>query len=338
MPGGVRGQVAGLGQRPAHPAVPADEGGLVGDGQDGGEADPEPADRVVARVSLGGGAQGGQRLDTARVERGAGVGGDEDAVAQGEPEPAGHAGARGGVGGVLRQLDDQPVAVAAEDEVLLRVGVLTEPGRARRPGIQHPAPQTCRAERVGTLGGRPYEHAHGDSPLRRTTKVPRGRTRPAARDRGRGGPPRNRAGVEEGAELRLRGGAAGLSGPERGRAERARGLRGAEQSPAGARTRPEQDSDGPRAERARGLRRARAGGARGLRKACAPPAHGLRTACARPARSLRGAYAGPRSGPAPPNPGPRPPVPTRSPRPAAAGTGPPASRRSPAEPPAGASA
>ncbi|MGX1513052.1 hypothetical protein RKD44_004340 [Streptomyces collinus] len=172
VPGGVGGQVAGLGQGPAHPAVPADDGGLVGDGQDGGETDPEPADRTVRRVPLRGGAQGGQRLDAGRVERGAGVGGDEDAVAQGEPEPSGHAGACGGVGGVLREFDDQPVAVAAEDEVLLRVGVLTEPGRARRPGVQHPAPQTCRAERIGTLGGRPYEHAHGDSPHRRTTKVP----------------------------------------------------------------------------------------------------------------------------------------------------------------------
>ncbi|CAM5703595.1 hypothetical protein STENM327S_02857 [Streptomyces tendae] len=172
VPGGVGGQVAGLGQGPADPAVPADHGGLVGDGQDGGEADPEPADRSLHRVPLGGGAQRGQRLHAGRVERGAGVGGDEDAVAQGQPEPARHTGPRGGVGGVLREFDDQPVAVAAEDEVLLRVGVLTEAGRARRPRVQHPAPQTRRPERVRAFVGRPYEHAHGDSPHRRTTKVP----------------------------------------------------------------------------------------------------------------------------------------------------------------------
>ncbi len=180
--GGVTGQPPRLGQRPAHAAVPADDGGLVGDREDGGEADSEPADGARPGVPLGGGAQRGQRLDAGRVQRGTGVGGDQDAVAQGEPEPSGHARPGGGVGGVLRQLDDEPVAVAAEDEILLGVGVLTEPGRAGGPGVQHPAPQTCRAERVGALGGRLHEHAHGDSPHRRTTKVPPRPARPAIED------------------------------------------------------------------------------------------------------------------------------------------------------------
>ena len=56
--------------------------------------------------------------------------------------------ARGGVGGVLGELDDQPVAVAAEAEVLLGVRVLAQAGRARRP--RRPAPgRGCRRCRTG---------------------------------------------------------------------------------------------------------------------------------------------------------------------------------------------
>ncbi len=159
VPRGLLGEAAGLGQRPAHPAVPADHRGFVGDGEDGGEADAEAADGALARVALGGGPERGQRLDAGRVQRSAGVGGDEDAVPQGEPQPAGHARAGGGVGGVLRQLDDEPVPVAAEDQVLLGIGVLPEPGRTGRPGIQHTTPQ-ARGPKGIALGGRLHEHAH----------------------------------------------------------------------------------------------------------------------------------------------------------------------------------
>ena len=53
----------------------------------------------------------------------------------------GHARPRGRVGGVLRQLHHDPVPVAAERVVLLRVGVLAEPRGRRRPGVEHPAAQ-----------------------------------------------------------------------------------------------------------------------------------------------------------------------------------------------------
>ncbi len=188
--GRLPGQFAGLGQGPADPAVDAEDGGLVADREDGGEPDAEPADRGLVALALGGGPQGGQGLHAGGVERGAGVGGGEDAAGvgvaggrgvQGEPEPAGDAGTGGGVGGVLGQLDDEAVAVAAEREVLLGVGVLPEPGGPGVPRVEHAAPQPCRPERIGPLG---RLHAHaldsvrcgGDGvPLRPSVrpKVPR---------------------------------------------------------------------------------------------------------------------------------------------------------------------
>lgn len=60
VPRRVGGVLAGLGEGPADPAVPADDGGFVGDGEHGGEADAEAADRAVLVVALGGGPQGGE--------------------------------------------------------------------------------------------------------------------------------------------------------------------------------------------------------------------------------------------------------------------------------------
>ena len=141
-----RPAAAGLGQRPAHAAGAAEHGGLVADREDRGEADAEAADdRVGGVVALGGGAQRGQRLDGGGVQRGAGVRGGEArggvrvgrvGPVQRQPQPAGDAGPGGGVGGVLGQLHDQAVAVAAEGEVLLGVGVLPEPGGGGGPGGQ----------------------------------------------------------------------------------------------------------------------------------------------------------------------------------------------------------
>jgi hypothetical protein len=160
VPCGLRGQLARLGEGPADAAVPADDRGLVGDGEDGGETDAEAADRRFRGLAFGGGAERGEGLDTGRVEGSAGVGGEQDAVAEGEPEPSGYACPGRGVGGVLSELDDQTVPVAAEDQILLGVGVLTEPGRAGRPRVQHSAPQTSRPEGVRALGGRPHELTH----------------------------------------------------------------------------------------------------------------------------------------------------------------------------------
>lgn len=163
VPGRVGGEAARLGERPAHPSRAADDRGLVGHGEDGGEPDAEPAHRAVALLALGGGPQRGQRLDTGGVQRRAGVGGDEHAVAQGQGEAAGDTRAGGRVGGVLGELDDETVAVAAEGEILLGVGVLTEAGRAACPGIENPTPQTGRPERVHPLRCRAHDlaHAHG---------------------------------------------------------------------------------------------------------------------------------------------------------------------------------
>ena len=51
--GGLGGQLAGLGERPAHAAGAAHHGGLVADGEHGGEPDAEPADGRLGVGALG---------------------------------------------------------------------------------------------------------------------------------------------------------------------------------------------------------------------------------------------------------------------------------------------
>ncbi len=147
---------------------------FVADGEDGGEADAEAADALRGGLPLGGGPQGAQGLHTRRVQRGTGVGDGQQRVArlalvEGDPQPAGHLGPGRGVGGVLGQLDDEPVPVAAEREVLLGVGVLAEPGRAGTPGVEHAAPQPGRAEGVHAALGRRHSHAHAAASKNRPT-------------------------------------------------------------------------------------------------------------------------------------------------------------------------
>ena len=107
---------------------------LVGDRPDRGEPDAEPADRRrrAPAVALGRRAQRRERGDTARVEGRARVRGDEDRspVRLGQPQEqlTGNARPGRGVGGVLRELDDHPVAVVAAGVILLGVGILAEPG------------------------------------------------------------------------------------------------------------------------------------------------------------------------------------------------------------------
>lgn len=142
--------------------MPADDRRLVAHREDGGESDPEAADRRVGvgcfgAGSLGGRAQRTQGLDTGGVQRGAGVGGDEYggivalARPQREPEPARHTGAGRRVCGVLGEFDDEAVAVTAQREVLLGVGVLAESGGGGGPGIEHAAPQAGRPEGIGCV-------------------------------------------------------------------------------------------------------------------------------------------------------------------------------------------
>lgn len=145
--GHLAGGLAGLGQVPADAAGAAQYGRFVADREDGGEADAEAAD---ARAGPGGGTGGGaggralggrperrQGFDAGGVEGGARVGGGQDmgagALVQGQAEAA--VGARAGcrVGGVLGQFHDEAVAVAAQGQVLLGVGVLAEPGRGGGP-------------------------------------------------------------------------------------------------------------------------------------------------------------------------------------------------------------
>jgi hypothetical protein len=125
----------------AHAARTGDHDRLVADREHGRKTHAEPSDARV--VALGGGAQRGQRLHSLFGERSTCVRRDQDgglkqvAFAEGQPKPAGYARAGRGVSGVLRELHDQPVAVAAERVVLLGVGILAEPYGRGGPGREH---------------------------------------------------------------------------------------------------------------------------------------------------------------------------------------------------------
>ncbi len=185
------GQRVRLGERPADAAVRTQHGGLVGDGQHGGEADAEAADGRGLVRALGGRTERRERLDGGGVQRSAGVGGGQHPVPQRQPQPAGPVtGPGGGIGGVLRQLDDQPVAVPPERQLLLGIGILPEPGRPGRPGLQHPVPQPSRVEEVRSLLVRTTAddpRLHCAATFRRLPPCVRGHSPPAhTRQRTRG--------------------------------------------------------------------------------------------------------------------------------------------------------
>jgi hypothetical protein len=152
-------QVAGAGRRPHHTAGRAvgqgGDGRLVRHGDHGGEADPEPADGVLAALCRG--AQRRQRLDPGRVQRGSSVRGGQYPVAQPQQQPPRKAGSGRGVGGVLGEFDDDPVAVAAEREVLLGVRVLPEPRRGGRPCGENPVTQARRPVWIYHVTPRPAQ-------------------------------------------------------------------------------------------------------------------------------------------------------------------------------------
>ncbi|TFV68888.1 hypothetical protein E4P39_21990 [Blastococcus sp. CT_GayMR19] len=147
--------------------------GLVAHRQDRGEADAEPPD-AARIVPLGRRPQGYQSLYAAVVQRDAGVGRQEDVPGQFQAQPPGDAGPEGGVGGVLCQLDQQPVAVAAADQVLLGVGVLPEAGRGIGPGGEHATADPRGVEGVArpASGLALHGRASRRGPARRGTSPP----------------------------------------------------------------------------------------------------------------------------------------------------------------------
>ena len=90
-------------------------------------AHAEAADRRRRVVAFGRGAQRRQRFDAGRVEWRPGVRGAQLGAVERQAQPRPDPGTSSGVGGVLGEFDDDPVAIAAEDEVLLGVGVLAKP-------------------------------------------------------------------------------------------------------------------------------------------------------------------------------------------------------------------
>ncbi len=105
------------------------------------DAEPPGRDAGGAGVALARRAQRGERLHPGGVERRSGIGRGEHPVPQRQPQPPGRRAACGGVRRVLRELHHDPVPVPAERVVLLRVRVLAEPARRRRPGVKHPPAQ-----------------------------------------------------------------------------------------------------------------------------------------------------------------------------------------------------
>ncbi|MBC2639745.1 MULTISPECIES: hypothetical protein [unclassified Rhodococcus (in: high G+C Gram-positive bacteria)] len=62
---------------------------------------------------------------------------------------AGHLGAGGGVGGVLCQFGEEPVAVAGAGQVRFGRGILAQARRRRTPREESRFPQRGGAERIG---------------------------------------------------------------------------------------------------------------------------------------------------------------------------------------------
>jgi len=89
-------------------------------------------------------------LDAVGIQRRADVGGEKHVAVEAEPEVTGYARGCCRVRGVLGQFDQQPVAVAAEDQILFGIRVLPEPRRRSGPGIQHPPPDPGGVEGVLT--------------------------------------------------------------------------------------------------------------------------------------------------------------------------------------------
>jgi hypothetical protein len=137
--------------RPGHRAGARGDPRLIADRDGRRETHPEPAGQFLARggLPLAGGAQRGQRGHTGRIQRRSGVRGHEGSVPQSQPQPASDRIARRRVRRVLGQFHDDAVPVAAQRVVLLRVGVLTEPGGRGRPGVEHRPAQLGSAERIG---------------------------------------------------------------------------------------------------------------------------------------------------------------------------------------------
>ena len=129
---------------------------VVGNGADRSEADAEPAHRThataVVRAGLRGGTHTGQGGDAVRPQGRTGVRGEEHGPlvvgAQAEQEVTSRAGGGCGVGRVLRELDEHPVAVVPGVLVLLEVGVLAQAGGRGGPGGQCRLTQRGGAERV----------------------------------------------------------------------------------------------------------------------------------------------------------------------------------------------
>ena len=141
---------------PPHPAGGRADRGVVRHVEHRGEADSVPPDRVGrVVVALGRRPQRRQRQHARgcpagrRCSRRPGpTRRGHPGRAQGQLQPTRQPGAHGSVGGVLRQLDDEPVAVGAERVVLLGVGVLAQPRRRRAPAVEHRTAHRGGPERV----------------------------------------------------------------------------------------------------------------------------------------------------------------------------------------------
>ena len=141
---------------------------------------------VVAVVALGRRAQRRQRLDAGRVERRAGVRADSTPSRRRSSSRPGTPARTAASAAFCGQLDDHAVAVAAECEVLLGVGVLAEPGRRGGPGGEHAVAHRAGPERVGASPSGVAQVLGGDRVVAEPASVDRaGRVPRVARRAGR---------------------------------------------------------------------------------------------------------------------------------------------------------
>ncbi|UOX88081.1 hypothetical protein MUY14_41345 [Amycolatopsis sp. FBCC-B4732] len=129
-PGGFPGQLSGKG----NPTGAGNDPRFVRNGPHGGKADPEPPDGLAG---LPGSPQRGKRSNTPSVKRRPGVGEPEfPSIHKGRPNPPRLPSGHGGVGGVLGELDEEPIPIGPDPQVALDVGVFDQPSRRVPPSAQ----------------------------------------------------------------------------------------------------------------------------------------------------------------------------------------------------------
>ncbi|MBE1500589.1 hypothetical protein H4696_007689 [Amycolatopsis lexingtonensis] len=164
-PGGFPGPIGGE----SDPTGTGDNARFIGNGPHGGEPDPELPDGLAG---LPGSPKRGKRSNTPSIERRTGVGEPEFPVHKGHLHAPRHTGGHGGIGGVLGQLDEEPIPIGPDPQIALDVGVFDEPRRRVPPSTQRRLTKPTGTERIAP-DGLSAQHRHAGRPRsRRPERAP----------------------------------------------------------------------------------------------------------------------------------------------------------------------